>query len=236
MKRETFTEEEARHILARAAERHEAAERARLGGGTGVSLSELKEIAGEVGIDASHVQAAAGELVLRADASPPSARLGIPAELSEVRMLPGSVSDRQWEQMVGVFRDAFDRPGMTTQFGDVREWVSTNDTPEGMPVRIRLDPGDDGTLLELRQPTEAVLKISGALAGSFGLMGVGFAGFLAASNFAGPPWAIAALLIGLGVASGVGGWLSGRAFVKKRASLFQAVADKAELIGRPEDE
>ena len=39
----------------------------------------------------------------------------------------------------------------------------------------------------------------------------------------------------VGVFSGLGTWLSGKSFVRKRTALFDSVADKVELIGRPED-
>ena len=236
MKRETFSEDEARRILARASERQEAAERARLGSGQGVSLTELKEIAGEVGIDASHVHAAAGELVLLDDAELPEVKFGLPTELSEVRMLPGTVSDRQWEQMVGVFREAFGVAGSTTQFGDVREWMSSNVTRNGMNIQIRLEPGEDGTLVEITQSTQGILGVGVGLAGSFGGMGAVLAGILAIGDFGSRVWLLPALLLGLGLASGAGAWLAGRSFVTKRTALFDAVADKVELIGRPDDE
>jgi len=235
VKRSTFSEDEARRILARASERQEAAERARLGSGEGVSLTELKEIADEVGIEASHVQAAAGELVLLDGASPPEVRFGLPMELSEVRMLPGTVSDRQWEQMVGVFRETFGLAGMTTHFGDVREWMSSNVTQGGMNVRIRLEPGSDGTLFEMSQSTKGILGVGTGLAISFGGMGAVLAGILAVGAVGPRAWVLSGLLLGLGVFSGLGSWLAGRSFVKKRTGQFDAVADKVELIGRPED-
>lgn len=235
MKREHFSDDEARAILARASERQEAAERARLGTGAGVTLAELKQIADEVGIEASHVQAAAGELVLRDETSPTEVKFGLPMELSEVRMLPGAVSDRQWERMVTVFREAFGRTGLTNQFGDVREWVSGNESNDGMPLKVRLEPGEDGVLLEMRQSTRGIVVIGTALAGSFGSIGAVFAVLAAAGNFDPAFWTLPGLLAGIGIVSGLGTWLNGRAFVKKRRALMESVADKVELIGRPHD-
>ncbi len=230
-----FTEDDARRILARAAERQEAAERARIGSGEGVSLQELKAIADEVGIDPTYVQAAAGELVLRKDAAPASSRFGVPTRLEEVRMLPGTVSDRQWGEMVRVFRDAFGRSGIVSEFGDVREWISANVGDEGMPVSVRLEPAEDGMLLTITQSTEMLSEVGLALGGSFGGIGAMLAVFLAVGDFGSRAWVLPLMLVILGLGSFLGFTVSGRSYAKKRAAVFDSVADKVELIGRPED-
>lgn len=230
-----FSEDDARKILARAAERQEAAERARLGSGGDVSLRELKSIADEVGIDPTYVQAAAGELALKKRSPAVGYRMGLPTKLQEVRMLPGSVSDRQWGQMVAVFREAFGRSGMTAEFGDVREWISANIGSEGMPVTVRLEPTDDGTLLTMSQSTKTIIELGPALGGSFGVLGGILAALLAAGEFERSVWVLPIMLFVLAMGSVGGVALGGRRFVKKRTALFDAVADKVELIGRPED-
>lgn len=230
-----FTEDDARKILARAAERQEAAERARLGSGEGVSLQELKAIADEVGIDPSYVQAAAGELALKKQSPPVKSRMGLPTRLQEVRMLPGSVSDRQWGEMVRVFREAFGRSGMVSEFGDVREWISANVGSEGMPVSVRLEPSADGTLMTVTQATKTINELGPALGGSFGALGGVLAAFLAVGDFEQKLWVLPVILFVLAMGSVVSVAVAGRSYVKKRSALFDAVADKVELIGRPED-
>ncbi|NNF13487.1 MAG: hypothetical protein HKN72_09695 [Gemmatimonadetes bacterium] len=230
-----FSEDDARKILARAAERQEAAERAQLGSGGGVSLEELQSIADEVGIDPNYVQAAAGELALKQRSPAMDFRMGLPTRLEEVRMLPGSVSDRQWGQMVAVFREAFGRSGMTAEFGDVREWISANIGSEGMPVTVRLEPTEDGTLMTLSQSTKTITGLGPALGGSFGAMGGFLAALLAVGDFENAVWVLPVLLFILAIGSVGGVALGGRSFVKKRTALFDSVADKVELIGRPED-
>jgi hypothetical protein len=50
-------------------------------------------------------------------------------------VVPGTVSDVQWERMVAEFRQS----GSTSQFGPVREWVSATEA-SSMPVTVRLEP------------------------------------------------------------------------------------------------
>lgn len=232
---ERFTEEDARRILARAAERQEEAERAHLSSGEGVSLEELKDIADEVGIDPSYVQAAAGELSLKKDAPAVAVRMGLPTRIEEVRMLPGTVSDGQWGRMVGVFREAFGRAGIVTEFGDVREWISANVGDDGMPVTVRLEPTDDGMLLTMSQSTKTVTDLGPALGGTFGAIGGLLAALLALGEFERTVWILPILLFVLAMGGVVGVAVGGRSFVKRRTALFDAVADKVELIGRPQD-
>lgn len=230
-----FSEDDARKILARAAERQEAAERAQLGSGGGVSLEELQSIADEVGIDPNYVQAAAGELALKRQSSAVDFRMGLPTRLEEVRMLPGSVSDRQWGQMVAVFREAFGRSGMTAEFGDVREWISANIGSEGMPVTVRLEPTEAGTLMTISQSTKTITELGPALGGSFGAIAGLLAALFAVGDFEQKLWVLPIMLFILAMGSVVSVAVSGRHFVKKRSALFDSVADKVELIGRPED-
>lgn len=232
---ERFTDEEGRRILRRAAERQEAAERARLREGETLTLAELESIAEEVGIDRSYVDAAAREVVIRRDAGPVDVSMGLPKELVEVRVLPGTVSDRQWEQMVGVLRESFGRSGIVTQFGDVREWSSSSDGRDGMPVHVRLAPTEGGTQLSMSQSTLSVRQVGPIVGGSFGFIAAFLTAFVAVGDFEPAVWSLPILMLLIAVGSGLGSTLLGKRWVRSRTALMDSVADKMELIGRPED-
>ncbi len=63
----TFTEDEARRILARATARQESVERAQMDSGGSMTLAELTSIAREVDIDADHVRAASSSVKVGSD-------------------------------------------------------------------------------------------------------------------------------------------------------------------------
>lgn len=230
--RTAFSEEEIRRILARAADREAEGERARLGAGTGLTLGGLKEVATDAGLDPLHVEAAAREVLLHRAAVPERTRLGLPVELLAQRVIPGPVSDAQWERMVAGFRDVFRKSGIVSQFGEVREWVSGNESTEGMPVRIRLEPVDEGTLVTLQQPTRSLSVTTYALGGTFSFFALLFGALFVAGDFAPAVATLPILMAVLGVVSFVGGWAGWRAWVPRQEERFRAVLDRVELIGR----
>ena len=227
-----FSEEEIRRILARAADREAEAERARPAAGTGLTLGGLKEAAANAGIDPLHVEAAAREVMLRRDAPPATTRLGLPLELGAQRVIPGPVSDAQWERMVAEFREAFRKTGIVSQFGEVREWVSGNESREGMPVKVRLEPVDEGTLVTLHQPTGSLSTTTYALGGTFSFFAVLFGALFGLGDFAPGVLTLPVLMALLAVASFAGGWAGGRVWAPRQEERLRAVLDRVELIGR----
>lgn len=220
-----FSDEETRRILARAADREAPAAQKP---GTGLTLHALQEIARETGIDPRHVEAAAREMVLRRSTAPAPRRLGLPLSLDARRVVPGRVTDAQWERMVAEFRRAFRKSGATSQFGEVREWISENE--EGaMPVKVRLEPVDGGTLVTIGQPTTLVPQLVYGLGGGLTGMAAVFGGLAAV---AGAPVGLPLLFLGMAAATAGGVRFGYGAWMPRREKQFEALLDRAELIAR----
>lgn len=228
-----LTDEETRQIIARAADRQEQAERVPLDSGTGLTLSTLQEVAREAGIDPLYVDAAAREVLLRREAAPAATRLGLPVELRAQRVIPGSVSDAQWERMVTEFREAFRKSGIVSQFGQVREWVSGNEA-SGMPVNIRLEPVDRNTLITLQQPTMTASQLVYAVGGGFSVAAALVGVVFAVGDFAPIILLLPILFLILALLGSLGAWAAYRAWMPRQEEQFRALLDRAELIGRTE--
>lgn len=235
-----FQDDEIRRILARAAERQEQADRAlpaadagsAAGQEPGLSLVELQAVAREVGIAPAHVQAAARELQLRGEGA--GARypfLGVPKETVDHRVVPGTLTDREWERIVEGVRAEFRVPGITNAFGDVREWWSSSLSMTG-GVRLRIEPGDDGTEVTLRRSNAHMSQLTHALGWTFGGMAGVFATIVALGAL--EPGAIAApILFGaVSAATFVGARLLSRAAARKERGRFARILDRIELIAR----
>lgn len=235
-----FDDDDIRRILARAARRQEQAERAlpaaETGSATGpepgLTLAELQDVASEVGIAPTHVQAAARELRMRTGRD--VARypfLGIPRETIDQRVVPGTPTEREWERIVEQLRSEFRVPGVTNSFGEVREWWSSSVSTVG-GVRLRLEPGEDGTEVTLRRSNAHLSQLTHALGWTFGGM-AGVVGTLMAVGSFEPGIIVAPILFGgFSVASFLFGRIASRQSARRERSRFARVLDRIELIAR----
>lgn len=136
-----FSEDDARRIFARAAERQrvDAPEE-------GLTLAELQEIGLAAGLDPTNVAAAVAEIQAGGGHAPGPSFAGIPSEWRRVRVLPVAVTDAAWERMVADLRRTFKQTGTPSQIGRVREWtasLSGHGSADGL--RFALEPTDAGT-------------------------------------------------------------------------------------------
>jgi len=220
-----FTEEEARRIFARVAER----QRAGFGSDAGLSLAELTEAARAAGLDSSLVAAAAAEL----DAVPEErVRFGAPVEVSRSRVVPDVLSDDTWGQIVAAARREFGDAGMAGQIGRLREWtIISGGTKNGIVTRLTAEPTADGTRLTLTKSIQEAIKgLTIATAVQSVLAVLFFVMFLAGVD---PElWIPALLLAVIGVGFGVGSQVGSRIWHRQSAGRFEAVLDRMELIAR----
>ena len=139
---ERFSEDEARRIFARAAERQGAA----APDADGLTLDELRAIGEASGIDPEHVAAAVAEI--RAPApEPASPLLGVPPRVHRARVVPGALTGAAWAEIVGDLRDTFRQTGTATDLGDAREWTTSTYGRDGLRFTAR--PADGGTRLAI---------------------------------------------------------------------------------------
>ena len=234
-----FDDEAVRRILARAADRQVRSERLLPGSGggdaesgAGLTLGELKEVAQQAGIEPAHVQAAARELQWRADGTPDRYRfLGIPKETIDQRVVPGAPDDREWERIVEELREEFRVPGITNAFGDVREWWSSSMSTAG-GIRLRLEPGEDGTEVVLRRSNQNLSQLTHVLGWTFGGMGA-FFGALVAGGGLGDGGLAAPVMFGtLSLLTFGLGRLLSRHSARRDRSRFAKLLDRIELIAR----
>lgn len=192
-----YTEKEIQAIFRRATERQEVA------GSTdpreGLTLEELKTIGAESGIDPAHIEGAAAELE-RGDATTESLSgverfYGTPASIHTERVLPGTMDDDTWDDVVEVLRSVFNTRGQAEEMAPIREWsaftssgfdyqaLQADDTwytfLEGMnltsnktrsPVHVEVKPEADGTRVtaSYRMPPSRLWEAPGILGGFWG--------------------------------------------------------------------
>lgn len=228
-----FTEQETAAIIARAARSQHAVAPV---SESGLSLAELQEIGRAAGLSPTHVAAAAA--ALRAEQAPGGAgeRFGLPREIRALRVIPVPVSDATWERMVATLRQHFGTAGHAGQVGRLREWTATtrsSSTERREELHVVLAPHELGAMLTLTQQKADARGVEYLTAGGT-LGGTGLL-FAAMPLVTALPAAMALLgggLATLGVAFGVGGVASARAWARRRREGFEALLDRLELIAR----
>ncbi|MDT0631747.1 hypothetical protein RQM47_05505 [Rubrivirga sp. S365] len=223
---ERFSEEDARRIFARAAERQQAAEPA----AEGLSLAELQEVGRAAGLDPAHVAAAVAEVRGAPAPAPPATFLGVDVEPRASRVIPGGVTDEVWEQMVARLRQTFKSKGTPTDVGRIREWTSGPNSS----LYATVEPVPEGTRVTLTtsKASEAaqhrmVAALFGTMAAAFAFLGVfseggGDAGF----------WAFVSIFAALAVALPLLGRQSQKRWHQRRQGQFDALLDQFELLAR----
>ena len=217
-----FTEEEAREVFARAAERqHAVGARA-----DGLSLDELRAIGAEAGLDPEFVEAAARSVAL---GEPETARpsLGpIPRGVSRTVLLPDAPSDALWEQVLGDARRTFAAQGTVTGSGRLREWRNGN-------LRVSLEPARGGSRLHLQ--TRRDDRVQGVLLAGFAAACGLLALFLSTLNAGFDPEAVPTWLL-LIVGGSLGALALGvgqRRWADERGRQMDGIIQRAAEAGEP---
>lgn len=231
-----FSDDEVREILRLAARRQDESERASLPGSAGLRLDQMTEIARGVGIEPAHVRAAAREVALRRGVTPVGTRFGIPKEIRVTRVLPGPVTDEEWEPIVEQLRRMFGVPGVASQYGGVREWLSAVGTRETAPIVVRVEPAEDGTIMTASQDAAVLSTLPAIVGGSFLLTAALLGGAFAVGSFEAAVWLIPALFIGLAGVSFGGAIVGARVWGKRQVERLTTALDRAELIHRSHHE
>lgn len=144
-----FSEEDAREILALAAERDHLAKTAAR---TTLTLAELEDAARTAGIDPAHVRSAAADVLRPERRASRRTFWGLPVELRQTRILTGHVGDADWESIVGQCRQTFGRQGVVSDLGSTREWASKANE-RNSPVRVICEQEGPNTRLTIEQRT-----------------------------------------------------------------------------------
>lgn len=221
-----FTEADAQRIFALAAERqHESGQDE-----TGLTLEELEEVGRAAGLDPAFVREAAMD-ALRPETTGTTRRiLGMPLEIRRERFIRGTVTDEAWAQAVVEMRRQFNKPGLVTDIGPLREWRS--DVGENkQPVTVTLTPERGGTRIVVEQSqTQAMLGL-GIATGVNALMGVIFA-LLALTGVESDMFVPAIIMLVIAAVMGGGTYGGMRGYSRSQSRKFEAVLDKIDLAAR----
>lgn len=193
----------------------------------GLTLDELKRIGQEAGIEPARVAHAAATLDARGTQAPIRRAFGLPIGMSRLVNLPRAPTDREWEQLIAVFRTTFGTPGEATTSGGLREWaygdlhIGVEPTAKG--EQLRISTGNSGAL---------VLNGLGILTGGMSIL------MTAVVVAAGKPekaLAVLAMFGGIALASFGTNLVRSPRWGRERARQMEAIAEQVvKLLGDPE--
>ncbi len=223
-----FTEEEARRIFARAAERQHADASAP----TGLSMRELQEIGQAAGLDPAHV--AVAEVRAGEPLAAPATMWGLDLAPRASRVIPGTASEDQWAQIVARLRRTFTTKGMATEVGRTREWAGTNGQGGLSNLHLLAEPAEGGTRITLETSRLQEAKQLWAFPIVAAVMVLLFTILAATSGKLSDPvlWGFVSFLVLLALAGTGGGRLAFGRGAEQRSRQFDALLDQFELIVR----
>lgn len=191
-----FTDREVALVLKRASEMEESVAD-EVGGGSGLSLTELEEIGKEVGISAASLRSAVAGL----ERSPPflSRLAGAPLVQRAVHAIPAELGEDSVRDLISIVdRDVEGAGVLSEALGSVR-WTASDRLRD---TQVRISPSGGQTTIEVVEKTKSRLRL--VMQGIPGLWGVIAAMPVLASGISAP------LAITVAAASGVAGALMGR--------------------------
>ena len=133
----------------------------------GLTLTELKRIGSEVGIPPELIQETAA--LIDGGERPVAVTkryLGMPTRVAGTFALPRDMTDREWEELVVIIREAFGAHGRISGEGSLRSWRNGN-------LEIRLEPTSEGQRLHMQTRKDDAVAL-GTVGGVLGAMALGF--------------------------------------------------------------
>lgn len=185
----------------------------------GLTLDELQRIGQEAGIEPARVAQAAESLDARGRQAPVRRSMGLPIGVSRVVDLPRAPTDREWEQLISVFRTTFGTQGHATTSGGLREWSQGE-------LHISVEPTEHGEQLRL-----STLKSDALVLNGFGILMGGMSVLMGATvTAAGKPEKALAVL---GMFGGMSLFAFGSNLIRlprwarERRQQMEAIAERA---------
>lgn len=164
-----YTDQEVALVIKRAAELQAQAAQVSEEERSGLSLTELEQIAREAGLDPGLVRRAATELDTRHTTTPRSRFLGAPSVLTLERTIDGEVPASEYEPIVEDLRRAFNDNGYVSTLGRSLAWSSMAPNGRGgnqKRVNVAITPRNGRTTIRVE---ESLRPVAGGLFG--GIMG-----------------------------------------------------------------
>jgi hypothetical protein len=141
MSERRYTDEEVAEIFRRATEA-QPPERRQLAPVDGLTIAELQEIGRQAGIAPDQVARAALSMD-RVGTRTRRSLLGFPIGVGTTVELGRTLTDAEWERLVGDLRETFDARGTVSRDGSLRQWSNGN-------LHVMLEPGQQGQRLRMR--------------------------------------------------------------------------------------
>lgn len=192
-----YTDQEVALVIKRAAELQVQESERTDSGASGLSLTELEQVAREAGLDPALVRRAAADLDTRDSTSPHSRFLGAPSLITIERTIRGEVSVDEYEPIVEELRRAFNDNGLISTLGRSLAWTSTPSGygrhQGGRSVNVTVSPRNGNTVIRAEESLRGIAGgLFGGLVGGVGggtgaSMGIGF-GVLHSALAAGGIW------------------------------------------------
>lgn len=194
-----FTETDTDAILRRTAEL--ASGSAAAAESRGLTLDEMEALATEAGLSPALVRQAAREVSLR-ETTQVSPWTGGPRRLGLERVLPGELTEDQWEMIVGEVQRSLGVLGFVSKVGRTRTWspISQTGAPSSQrQVSVTARSHDGTTTLRVDEPLgKLAASLFGGLVGGFGGGGTGIWIGIGMGVFHSPLVAIACVLSAVG--------------------------------------
>ena len=221
-----FSEADAQRIFALAAERqHERGQSE-----SGLSIEELEEVGRAAGLDPALVREAAMDALRPDPASTTKSVLGIPLAYRRERFFHGTATPEAWAQIVMDLRRQFDKPGLVTDIGPLREWRSVaNDNQQ--PVTVTLSPERGGTRVVIEQSQTNTALGLGIATASNAVLGLIFA-LVALVGAESDMFIPAMVMLTFAAIFGGGAYGGMRAYSTSQTQKFDAALDRIDLALR----
>ena len=116
----------------------------------GLSIQDIERIAEELGLDPAHLRQAALELESHPDTLEPRSFWGTPFQIDLKRVVEGSLTDEQWEEIVLMLRTLTGRTGKTNDIGKSKEWFHFIDEGLGH-IRVTVSPRDEQSTVKIQR-------------------------------------------------------------------------------------
>ena len=148
----SYNEKQIGALIQRATELHEEAMGA---SERGLSLEEIEHIAAELGLPPEYMRTAALELEDRVSSDRAFSVFGGPFVINQARVVDGTMTQEQWEQVVMELRAFTGKRGQVDEVGPAREWIhAIGEGDEGfnfVKTRVAIRPGDGQTSIQIRK-------------------------------------------------------------------------------------
>ncbi|HEX3158709.1 MAG TPA: hypothetical protein VHQ45_09335 [Gemmatimonadaceae bacterium] len=230
--RRRYSDDEVALIIRRASELQQADAAAREPG-SGLSLTELEEVAREAGLDPALVRRAAADVESRQPASVASRFLGAPTRIQIERTVEGELPPVAFEMLVDEMRRTLGETGQTSVLGRTLAWNITPATHRHAQTRrVHVSVVSRAGLTTIRVEESLTALSTGLFGGLVGGMGGGSGGIAVGVGLG--VFGSALTGAGLWMASVLGAYSLARGiFARKsrgRAAELGAMADRLATI------